>query len=113
VRFPETELRTHEGEDETTLAMSGELTIADAVGFHQRLLRALARSADLRLDLAEVLYMDASILQLICAAHRSAATHGVQVILENVQLPLTQDARMLGLEPVLSSDAKALRVEGG
>lgn len=87
--------------EDSTLVLTGELTIADAATLHQTLLAALRGGAGIRVDLTDVVYVDAAILQLLCAAQKSAAAHGGQVMLQGVQDSVIQDARLLGLESVL------------
>jgi anti-anti-sigma factor len=95
--------------DKSTLVLTGELTIADAATLHESLLAAFGAASAVRLDLTGVVYVDAAILQLVCAAQKSAAAHGGQIILQGVQDSVIQDARMLGLESVLLSKFNILR----
>jgi anti-anti-sigma factor len=99
---------THVDAKEITLAFKGELTIADAAAFHERLLQALTKGLDVRLDLENVAYLDAATLQLICAARRTAVATGVQLTLQHVQKPAIESARIFGMESVLTDSAIAL-----
>lgn len=68
--------RAPEAQGRQTLKVSGRVTIAQALGFQEELLGALAEADELQLDLSGVTAMDLSGLQLLCAAHLSAETAG-------------------------------------
>lgn len=58
------------------LKVTGDVTIADACGFHEALLAALSETSELQVDLTETTGMDLTGLQLLCAAHQSAVLGG-------------------------------------
>jgi len=91
--------------DAVALSPSGELTIADAAELHEKLLRALGGGLELSLDLGQVTYADAAILQLLSAAQKSAAVRAGKVVLRNVSEPLVRDAKTVGLGAVLQNDS--------
>ena len=97
---------SHAEVDETAIHLSGELTIADALPLHQRLLRLLGKGDEVRLDLSGVVYLDAAILQLLWAAQKSASASGARMTLQNVQQSVIDGAQILGMRPVLSAIGK-------
>jgi len=70
------DIRRQEDEHTIELVISGELTIFCAAEFHGVLQAALSGNRALRLHLGGVTEVDASALQLLLAAKRSAAAHG-------------------------------------
>ena len=56
------------------VTLSGDLTIFQASEIQTRLREALESSDDVRITLQDVTSMDLSCLQLLCSAHRTAAS---------------------------------------
>ena len=98
---------THVGADNVTLTFIGELTIVHAAALHKELLQAVAQGLEIRLDLENVVYLDAAILQLICATRRTAVATGVQYSLHHVQQCVIESAQVFGMESVLTDRTSA------
>jgi len=63
----------------------GRLTASQAVRLRQVLLEAFAGSRQVELQLHGVQEADLSFLQLLCAAHRTAAAHGVAFLVSGLE----------------------------
>jgi len=98
---------THVGLNDVTLTFTGDLTIADAAALHKELLKAVAHRLELRLDLEHAVYLDAAILQLICATRRTAVATGVQCSLHHVQQCVIESAQIFGMGSVLADGTSA------
>ena len=99
--------QTHVGADNVTLILTGELTITHAAALQNELLQAVAQGLEIRLDLAHAVYLDAAILQLICATRRTAVAMGIQFALQHVQPCVIESARVFGMGSVLSDSTSA------
>jgi anti-anti-sigma regulatory factor len=81
------------------------LTVADAIALHQVLVRTLTKGLEVELELEAVAYMDATILQLIHAARKTALVNGARLTLQHVSTALKQGAIAVGMEAVLLADS--------
>jgi anti-anti-sigma factor len=90
-----------------TVKFTGELTIAHAAALHKELLQAVAQGLEIRLDLAHAVYLDAAILQLICAMRRTAVATSVEFALYHVQQCVIASAQVFGMESVLMDRTSA------
>lgn len=86
------------GAADAGLVLPGELRMSEAPGLKERLLAALAADVPLRLDAEAVSATDASGLQLLLAAVRSAHARGREVQWRAVSAVLTRDARQIGID---------------
>jgi len=77
------------------LSLEGELTVSNAVALRERFLKALGQSDQVEIDLAGVSAVDLAGLQLLCAAHRTAAAQGKTLTLKDGQVPALQQARTM------------------
>jgi anti-anti-sigma regulatory factor len=111
--------------DEAVVTARGRLTASEAGRIHQALLEAFAGSRRVELALGEVQEADLSFLQLLCAAHRSAASRGVAFTVSGLELaqPVQRLIREAGAErgvgcpggclwPSASSESAAARAAG-
>ena len=64
-----------------TLHLHGELTVQEAGRVRIELLDSLARADRVEIDLSSVTAADIAGLQLLCAAHKTAAARGKTVLL--------------------------------
>jgi ABC-type transporter Mla MlaB component len=74
--------RIHEEENGLRLALSGEITITNAVRIREVFLELLDRGRDSGVDLSGATDIDVSGLQLLCSLHRTAAGKGLNVHLD-------------------------------
>jgi anti-anti-sigma factor len=103
----------HVGEDNVTLTLTGELTIVHAAALHKELLLAVAQAHEIRLEMEHVVYLDAAILQLICATRRTADATGAQCSLHHVQQCVIESAQVFGMGSVLTDSSIAEDKRGG
>lgn len=66
-------------EDHADVAVAGKCTVAQAMEFKEALLSAIRGARRVTLDFSEATSVDVSAFQLICAAHRSAQSAGVEM----------------------------------
>lgn len=66
-------------EDHADVAVTGKCTVAQATEFKEALLSAIGGARSVTLDFSEATSVDISAFQLICAAHRSAQSAGVDM----------------------------------
>jgi len=71
-------------EDGAVVTAEGRLTASQAGLLHQSLLDAFAGSRRVELSLRGVQEADVSFLQLLCAAHRTAAARGVAFLVNGL-----------------------------
>jgi anti-anti-sigma factor len=64
-------------DDATVVTAGGRLTASQAGPLQRLLLEAFERSKRVELSLRDVQEVDLSFLQLLCAAHRTAAARGI------------------------------------
>ncbi len=84
------------------LVLTGDVTIERAAQLKSALLKAMARFSKIEIDLTGLERADLSLLQIICAAHRSAPGLGVEIDLHGApSSAFIQTARRAGL---LSTD---------
>jgi len=81
------------------LALSGEITIAQSSNLREEALRALAKGLPIAVDLSAVTYLDAACLQVI---HSLRNTAGASVSVAGTPAQLLDDARMLGMQEVVT-----------
>lgn len=79
-------------QDVCTLHVVGEVDIASADGFRDRMMECLGRSGALEVDLGEVTFMDSSGLSALVWAHKEGMGSGKNVSLVN---PSSITARLL------------------
>ncbi len=70
-----------------TLTMSGELTVAHAAKLKRALTEELERTDNLRLRFGDVEEADITLLQLLCAAHKSAQERNKNVAVYGKGIP--------------------------
>lgn len=87
--------RTRPSED-LTLALDPALRIEGAAAARVRLLEALEGADRVGLDLTGVEEADLTALQLLCAAHRLAASRGKELCLQGSSLALGRVAEAAG-----------------
>src|SRR5512138_2432657 len=88
----------------TTIVCSVELTIADTAYLQLVLLRILVKGSEVELELANVSYIDAAILQLTYAAKKTAHRIGARLTLRGEQAALTECALAVGMSEVLLAE---------
>jgi len=71
--------------DTAAIVAGGRLTVSQAGNLCQKLLEAFERSSRVELALHDVQEADLSFLQLLCAAHRTAAARGVSFLLSGLE----------------------------
>ena len=69
---------------EAALELSGELTVREARRLQALLGQGLGRRDRIEVDLSGATEVDIAGLQLMCAAHKSAAERGKQIVLRGV-----------------------------
>lgn len=89
------------------LRLQGELTVWRAADLREALAAVLAGGGEARIDLGEVTGADAAGLQLLCAAHRSAAEKGVRLSV-NLGGAVARAAERAGLRPRVGCRAQCL-----
>jgi len=94
------------------LELRGDLTVADASKVRDYALRALAAGRSLCLDLSEVSYLDAAMLQLLKAIRGFAARSQAAFTLKDVSPNLLDDAQMLGMQDVLVEETTPSKSRG-
>ena len=77
------------------LKPGGELSVAQAADFKDALVNSLARAAEIEINLESVNTIDLACLQLMCAAHRSAAKEGKSLFIKDSTLPVFIEAKEL------------------
>lgn len=88
------------GEKAASLAVQGELTLANLASFRANVLETLDRTNDLILRLDGATYLDAAAFQCIYALRREASHRGSSLTIENVPDAIRADAAMLGMTAV-------------
>lgn len=71
--------------NESTLMLSGELTLIHAAEFKTQLVRALVSARRIVIDTQGLSEVDMACLQLICSAHQSAAAAGKELSIASRQ----------------------------
>jgi anti-anti-sigma regulatory factor len=66
------DFKAEESDDNTTLTLSGELTVQNAAAVQAIFIRSLESSLDLTVNLKDVTELDLSFLQLLCSLHRTS-----------------------------------------
>ena len=89
------------------LLLNGDVTIADALKVHEEAMRALALGVPMQIDLSNVTYLDAAMLQLLAAIQRAAASSRILVSVQHAAQPLLQDAQLMGMKGILSEDQES------
>ncbi len=102
---------TIEAKDGTArLAIEGEVTIACAVHFKEKLIEALNGHDQLVIDCSALQNLDLAGMQLLCAAHRAAANRSKSVVLTGSEQPhlrgLLEEAGFLRHEACSMSDGR-------
>ena len=77
------------------LKPGGDLTVAQAADFKNALVNSLARAEEIEINLEEATNIDLACLQLMCAAHRSAAQEGKSLFIKNPAVPVFIEAKEL------------------
>lgn len=72
-----------------------DLTVARAGEFKDALVSSLAKAQEIEINLEGVANIDLSCLQVMCAAHRSAAKEGKSLIIKDPTLAAFVDAKEL------------------
>ena len=87
-------------EDGAVVTAGGRLTASQAARLRQHLLEAFERAGRVELSLHDVQEADLSFLQLLCAAHRTAAARGVTFLLSGLEAadPVLRLIREAGAE---------------
>jgi len=67
------DFKAEESGNNTTLTISGELTVQNASALQGIFIRSLESSSNLSIDLKDVTALDLSFLQLICSLHRTSS----------------------------------------
>lgn len=75
------------------LKLDGEMTVGRASEFKDALLKSLEKSDTVEVNFNDVDKVDLSCLQLLCSAHRTAATKGKTLTVKDQSLPLYIEAR--------------------
>lgn len=68
------DFKAEESGNNTTLTVSGELTVQNASALQGMFIRSLESSSNLTIDLKEVTDLDLSFLQLLCSVHRTSTS---------------------------------------
>ncbi|MFP4391717.1 MAG: STAS domain-containing protein [Desulfohalobiaceae bacterium] len=71
-----------QGQARESLRLEGNCGVEKAAWIHQELLKILDKGSNLDLDLSQVSRADASLQQIICAAHRSFAARNQDIRLQ-------------------------------
>ena len=71
--------------DEVRVSASGRLTVSEAPRLHRALLEAFASGRAVRLRLSDEVETDLSLLQLLCAARRTAAARGTGFCVDGLE----------------------------
>jgi len=82
--------------DKSVLKIAGPLDIAGSEAFRQHLLDLVQEDAPLTIDLADVDSCDASALQLLCSAGKSAERLGKSLVLRRIPEAVTNTAAAIG-----------------
>jgi anti-anti-sigma factor len=85
-----------EGTLRLTLALSGDLDPSCATELRDILLGALATAPHLVIDTSAVAGAEASSVQLLCAAHKTAVRTGKQLVLQNASEAISRVVRNAG-----------------
>ena len=80
----------------TSLDLSGSLTVKNAAGLKDDLLKAFKRGTTIKINLEEVREVDLSSLQVLCAAHRFAIDKGKTIDLNDPAGILVEAGRVAG-----------------
>jgi len=91
-------MTTEETKENTRLAIDGPLTIYEVAALRERLAACLGNQAGLELDLGGVTECDASGLQLLCAARKTAGGRGKPMRIAGAPQALLDFARRAGLD---------------
>jgi len=67
------DFKAEESGNNTTLTISGELTVQNASALQGIFIRSLESSSNLTINLIDITDMDLSFLQLLCSVHRTSA----------------------------------------
>ena len=92
-------MTTEETKVNTRLAIDGPLTIYEVAALRERLAACLGNQAGLELDLGGVTECDASGLQLLCAARKTAGERGKPMRIAGAPQALLDFVRRAGLDP--------------
>ena len=85
------------------LLLPSSLTIADVASVHTELLDRMVLAAPFQLDASDVENIDGAGLQLLAAAHKTAAERGIAMHITNPSEVLVRSAVQVGLESALFS----------
>ncbi len=98
-----------------TVTVGGRLTTSQAGRLHHLLLEAFAAAGRVELLLRDVLEADLSFLQLLCAAHRTAAARGVVFLLSGLESadPVLRLIREAGAAGGVGCPEGCLRLRAG
>ncbi|MFW6179945.1 MAG: STAS domain-containing protein [Desulfohalobiaceae bacterium] len=105
-----------QGQARENFVLEGDCGVEKAAWVHQELLKILDKGVDLDLDLSQVSRTDASLQQIICAAHRSFAARNQdirlqprpsQAVLENLERGGFGQVCVFTLQNCLFKGAKA------
>lgn len=66
------DFKAEESDNNTTLTISGELTVQNAAALQGMFIRSLESSSNLTVNLKDVTALDLSFLQLLCSLHRTS-----------------------------------------
>lgn len=66
------DFKAEEADNNTTLTISGELTVQNASALQGIFIRSLESSSNLTINLKDVTDLDLSFLQLLCSVHRTS-----------------------------------------
>jgi anti-anti-sigma regulatory factor len=106
-------LQLEAGGASAVLTVKDELTIWKAAEIRRALLEALDRADRVELDLAAVAEADVAALQLLCAAHRSAAGQGKTLVVRRAAPALAEHVKASGFARHQGCAEGCLWIEGG
>ena len=75
------------------LKLDGELTVARAADFKDALVKSIEKADAIEINLNDTSCIDLACLQLLCSAHRTAATQGKTLTVKDPSLPVFLEAR--------------------
>jgi stage II sporulation protein AA (anti-sigma F factor antagonist) len=83
IKLGQLEVRSRRDDDVHTIALAGEMDLANAGDVERELLRAEAtNAAQIVIDLSEVTFMDSTGIRLLITAHARSRTEGDRLVLK-------------------------------
>lgn len=95
-------IRAHDDGTVTTVTLAGEIDAALSEESASALAWAAAAGLPMRLDLADVLFLDSTGVGFLLDCHRACTARGVPCTLSNVPDRVSGTLRILGLERLLT-----------